>query len=84
MAVKVELVKQTKEEYLLYVDGEGLFGFHEYVRRYLASLTNAGYTDEVKELIESFGVNKLSEIPVEFYIEFTVKCLNCTMKKAED
>ena len=41
----------------------------EDVRKVLASLSVAGYGLAVKELIESFGADKLSEIPPEQFAD---------------
>ncbi|XCB36284.1 hypothetical protein RQN46_08600 [Arcanobacterium hippocoleae] len=43
------------------------------VRGILAELSRAGYTAEVRNLITSFGFDKLSEIPAELYPELLAK-----------
>lgn len=41
----------------------------EEVRAKLADISRAGFTEEVKELIEKFGANKLSEIDPSKYAD---------------
>ena len=43
------------------------------VRAVLAELSRSGYTAEVRDLITSFGFEKLSEIPAELYPEVLAK-----------
>ena len=45
----------------------------EEVRAKLASISQAGKSAEVKQLIAAFGVNKLTDIPVEKYAELMEK-----------
>ena len=43
------------------------------VRGILAELSRAGYTSQVRDLITSFGFEKLSEIPAELYPQVLAK-----------
>ena len=43
------------------------------VRGKLSELTKAGKKDKVQELIKSFGVDKLSQIPSDKYAEMMEK-----------
>lgn len=54
----------------MFVDGKGPLNPLEYARSYLSKMVQAGYINEVKRLIESYGGNKLSDIPVENYARF--------------
>src|SRR5690606_31907676 len=45
----------------------------EQVREKLAALAKAGKQEQVKELITSYGVSKLTEIPAEKYAELLEK-----------
>lgn len=48
------------------------YGIEE-VRKILADKSRAGYTDKVRELIQSYGVNKLSEVDPSDYEELVSK-----------
>ena len=45
----------------------------EHVRAKLAELTRNGKREQVKELLNEFGANKLSEVPADKYVELMAK-----------
>ena len=56
----------------------------ETVRAKLAALSQTGMQKEVKALIESFGVKKLTDIPVEKYPEVMDKAWELELAAKED
>lgn len=70
IAVKIEIKECLVTDYLLFVDGKGPFEVLGYVYSYLSKLSQMGYCIEVKELIARHGGDKLSDVPLENYVEF--------------
>ena len=81
MVVRIEIKESSVTDYLLFIDGEGPFNLREYARIYLAKMSQAGYCREVKELIIRHGGEKLSDVPVENYVDFLYEIIKFHKEK---
>lgn len=83
IVVKIEVKESIVTDYLLFVDGDGPFNLLEYARYYLAKMSQVGYYGEVKELIIGHGGEKLSDVPVENFVDFIGEVLKLYKEKTE-
>ena len=81
VVAKIEIQEVESIDYALFIDGAGPYGFLEYARSHLADWNKKGYSEAILNLYRKYDVKKLSDVPVENYVEFLEELLNFNPKK---
>lgn len=82
--VRYEIREEIRSHYLLYVGDAGPFNVLEYAKNILDNWIKMGYTEDIVNLFEKYGVKQLNDVPMEKYVDFLEEVLNFNPKKTED